>query len=198
MMHGKRCLTVVLMFLMVCSAYAQGKIERAVKEIKEGSVKTHVIPMVDDVWGEIDGWVRSPYRTIYPQSWSKNKSVLSDGDSFIHFTAVRMKTKSQRDETANTFNSIDAHRGIAISQDGEYISSSYLTTSNDYPVVRITLKKRKGRDVAYMDIYFIRVSRNLLISATSAVAGSDEKALKKTHERYGKVFDYMVGAIDKR
>ena len=66
MIVSKKLWVVLSLFLCVSSLYAQGKIERAVKERKEGSVKTHVIPMVDDVWGEIDGWVRSPYRTIYP------------------------------------------------------------------------------------------------------------------------------------
>ena len=198
MMWYKKFYLVLSLFLCVSSLYAQGKIERAVKEIKDGSVTTHVIPMVDDVWGEIDGWVRSPYRTVYPHSWSKNKAVLSDGDSFIHLSVVRMSSRVQRDELKATFDSIDAHRGIASSQGGEYVTSTFFTTREGYPVVRITMKKRKGRDVAYMDIYFVHTSRNSIITASSAVAAADEKMLEESYKGYRQVFDYMINAIEKR
>ena len=75
MMGYKKFYLVLSLFLCVCSLYAQDRLQRAVKEIKKGSVTTHVIPMVADVWGEIDGWVKSPYKTVYPHSWSKNKAV---------------------------------------------------------------------------------------------------------------------------
>ena len=198
MMGYKKFYLVLSLFLCVCSLYAQDRLQRAVKEIKDGSVNTHVIPMVGDVWGEIDGWVKSPYKTVYPHSWSKNKAVLSDGDSFIHLSVVRMSSKAQRDEANATFSSIDAHRGIVSSQGGEYVTSTFFTTSEGYPVVRITMKKRKERDVAYMDIYFVRASRNSLITSSSAVASNDEKVLEERYKGYRQVFDYMINAIKKR
>ncbi|MDD4820155.1 MAG: hypothetical protein PHD21_04905 [Flavobacteriales bacterium] len=190
---------VVFLFCVMCTACglsAQRLPEKALREITHRQVQEYILPKIDVV-GQAEGLEKSAYATLYPQSWGRNKTVLTDGSSFINLT-VLLLTAGEKKATRTTFSDINTHKEIAVSQGAKYITSTYFTTERGWKALRISMEKTKGSDIAYMDVYFVLINKSTVVTGTAAVAGADVREIERFFPQYRKIFDYMVYSIYKR